>query len=108
MFVYRLFWKDQELGFVEDVELDREQMDVPSNVHGRFSSIENLETIRPILDFLSTGDLDETVFANALHDERNWWLRDDWGIRRDITLPELCLDEEYRYGSIDWQWRSKQ
>jgi hypothetical protein len=105
MFIYRLFWKDQELGFVEDVRFEVDDEGDGSRLHGRFAPVEARESVRPLYDFLSNGEIGDSALGNAWCDERNWWLLDDWGNRQGITIPDLWIDEEDCQGFIEWQWR---
>lgn len=93
--MYRLYWRDRELGTISGVVGDFPWM------YGDFTPTAVDPAFREFFEFMSDEDAGEPSFDEALLDEANWWLIGLNGERRGIVVPAIRLDE----GEIAWRWR---
>jgi hypothetical protein len=70
-------------------------------MHGDFAPTAVDPAFREFFNFMSSEDAGKPPFDAGLLDEENWWLVEQDGRRRAITVPAVRIDE----GGIDWRWR---
>lgn len=92
----QLYYQNRCLGWVDGVFLDQPE------VHGRFSPAAGIEPFEDLFAWLVNEDNagEEPPFDDALLDEANWFVVDNDGRKRGISVPGVYDD-----GEIFWRWR---
>ena len=92
----RLFFQSRCLGEIEDLFFDQPE------VHGTFNPSEGIEKFQHLFAWMVDEDnsSEEPPFDDDLLDDSNWFVIDDAGEKRGITVPGVYADRE-----IIWRWR---
>ena len=91
-----LYFKGNILGSVIQVDLDFPW------VIGNFTPNESEKEMRKVFDLMIDEDLDvsDFPFLEEFLDDENWWMADDGGNKKKISVPAVHKDN-----LIWWRWR---
>jgi len=94
----RLIFQSSCLGEIEDLFFDQPE------VHGMFKPSAGIEEFQQLFAWMVDEDnsSEEPPFDADLLDDSNWFVIDDSGERRGITVPGVYAD-----GEIIWRWRNE-